>query len=68
MANQELSNDAFMLFVYHQNKPFLRDLFNKGIKELLRRRLIKKVNTSNFYGLTIHDYNMVNDITKGDKK
>ena len=67
VSNQELPNDAFMLFVYHQNKPFLRDLFNKGIEELLERRLIKKINESDFYDWKIHDYQMTDEIVKEKK-
>ncbi len=59
VSKQELPNDAFMLFIYEQNKSFLRNLFNKGVEELIKRRLVKKVNTSDFYGWTINEYKMV---------
>ena len=62
VSKQELPKDAFMLFIYEQNEPFLRNLFNNGIKELIKRRLIKKVNTSDFYGWTINEYKMVKDL------
>ena len=55
-CHNDMLEDALMLFEYHQNKNFLRKVFETGIKELVKQGIIRETIQKDFYGWIIHQY------------
>ena len=55
-CQDEKTNDALMLFEYHQDRGLLRKVFDAGIKELESKNIIRETNQRHSGIWTIHHY------------
>ena len=67
VTRHEMVEDTLMLFQYHQNKPFLKNVFYTMIQKLEKDGVIKENKNTKYYSWTIHYYEMNLDLSEEEK-